>query len=84
MQSRQVSDDGQAVCAGVSSVAARVLRQPQDLQTAQTLQMPEFGQTLNVVASQIELAEMLTGRDVLQRGDVIGTESTETDADTDI
>ena len=79
VQSGQGSDDRQPVRVGVRGVTARVLRQPQDLQVTQTPQMPELTQRVDVVASQVEFAEMLTGRDVLQRRDVVRTESRERD-----
>ncbi len=72
VQAGQGSDDGQAVPERVSTTA-RVLGQPQHLQTAQRLQMLQLRQTRDRVPSQIELAEVRTRREVLQGADLIHT-----------
>ncbi len=72
VQAGQGSDDGQAVPERLS-ITARVLGQPQHLQTAQRLQMLQLRQTRDRVPSQIELAEVLTRREVLQGADLIHT-----------
>lgn len=72
LQTRQGPQHGQPVLHLVC-ITAWVLCQPQNFETSEVFKMAQLWETLDVVPPQVELGQMLTVANVLQRGYVIGT-----------